>query len=603
MKGATRSRAASSLEYSGEDDFDQINVQPIPGGTNNQNGRFEFTTTRPARHRARASRTRRSACSPTTPRSASARFTKWRALATDVFVQDSWKPTSNLTIEGGIRWAFWPPWYSTDQQHRRRSTRASTTPPTQAVDRPGDAAASSRGAALQRRSCCPATGSPATASEPGRRRRSGGATRCSAALPAGSPRPTTNAFEPRSARAYASNDKTIVKVSAGIFHNRVTLNDSTAARRQPAVPAAGQRAATASPTTRAARRRRDRCRSRMTAQDPEFKHPTAYMWSAGRAARGAVRLRRRRRPTSAGAGCTCSASATSTSCCRAPSRRTPASTSPRCGPTRATASSGCRRTPGARSTTACRSAPIAATRTASSSASAYTLGKSEDNAQRQARRAVQHLRRLGLLGRRRASIAATCSTSTTSTTCRSAATRPAWSARSLGGWQISGATFMRTGTPLWVTPGRRHRRHRRHASASPGTWSATRTRTRTSEFSAARARTRTSGSTPRPSPSRPAARFGNGTAQQHLPARPVPVGHRVLQERQPRRDAGHPVPRRDLQLPEPPEPVRRQRQRLLGRRRDQPDERRVRPRHRQGQRAAGHSAEPEVPLLAVAPGG
>ncbi|MCY0726177.1 hypothetical protein OVW19_31040, partial [Klebsiella pneumoniae] len=40
-------------------------------------------------------------------------LTKWRALATDVFLQDSWKPTSNLTIEGGVRWAFWPPWYST----------------------------------------------------------------------------------------------------------------------------------------------------------------------------------------------------------------------------------------------------------------------------------------------------------------------------------------------------------------------------------------------------------------------------------------------------------------------------------------------------------
>ena len=40
-------------------------------------------------------------------------LTKWRALATDVFIQDSWKPTDRLTIEGGVRWAFWPPWYST----------------------------------------------------------------------------------------------------------------------------------------------------------------------------------------------------------------------------------------------------------------------------------------------------------------------------------------------------------------------------------------------------------------------------------------------------------------------------------------------------------
>ncbi|MEO6237386.1 MAG: carboxypeptidase regulatory-like domain-containing protein, partial [Vicinamibacterales bacterium] len=38
-----------SLEYSGEDDFDQINVQPIPGSTNNQNGRFEFRNSGSAR--------------------------------------------------------------------------------------------------------------------------------------------------------------------------------------------------------------------------------------------------------------------------------------------------------------------------------------------------------------------------------------------------------------------------------------------------------------------------------------------------------------------------------------------------------------------------
>ena len=40
-------------------------------------------------------------------------FTQWRALATDVFIQDSWKPTSDLTVEGGVRWVYWPPWYST----------------------------------------------------------------------------------------------------------------------------------------------------------------------------------------------------------------------------------------------------------------------------------------------------------------------------------------------------------------------------------------------------------------------------------------------------------------------------------------------------------
>ena len=40
-------------------------------------------------------------------------FTKWRSLATDIFLQDSWRPRANLTIEGGFRYVIWPPWHST----------------------------------------------------------------------------------------------------------------------------------------------------------------------------------------------------------------------------------------------------------------------------------------------------------------------------------------------------------------------------------------------------------------------------------------------------------------------------------------------------------
>ena len=39
-------KAGVQFEYSGQDDFDQINVSAIPGSTNNQNGRFEFQDSR-----------------------------------------------------------------------------------------------------------------------------------------------------------------------------------------------------------------------------------------------------------------------------------------------------------------------------------------------------------------------------------------------------------------------------------------------------------------------------------------------------------------------------------------------------------------------------
>ena len=45
VKGRHTMKAGVAIEYSGEDDFDQINVNSIPGGTNNQNGQFDFRNT------------------------------------------------------------------------------------------------------------------------------------------------------------------------------------------------------------------------------------------------------------------------------------------------------------------------------------------------------------------------------------------------------------------------------------------------------------------------------------------------------------------------------------------------------------------------------
>ena len=40
-------------------------------------------------------------------------------------------------------------------------------------------------------------------------------------------RDAQNAIEPRGGMAYSINDKTVLRASAGVFHNRVTLNDSS----------------------------------------------------------------------------------------------------------------------------------------------------------------------------------------------------------------------------------------------------------------------------------------------------------------------------------------------------------------------------------------
>jgi len=95
------------MEYSGEDDFDQINVQAIPGSTNNQNGRFEFRNSGSARTGLGIADMALGLFTNYGEIGQRAR-TNWRALASDLFGQGSWKPTTALTVEGVCRYLLWP---------------------------------------------------------------------------------------------------------------------------------------------------------------------------------------------------------------------------------------------------------------------------------------------------------------------------------------------------------------------------------------------------------------------------------------------------------------------------------------------------------------
>ena len=112
LRGRHTFKAGISFEYSGQNDFDQINVSAVPGSTNNQNGRFEFLD-------GRAGGTGVGVANMALglftnyAELGERNLTEWRSLATDVFVQDSWRPTAKLTVEGGFRYVYWPPWYST----------------------------------------------------------------------------------------------------------------------------------------------------------------------------------------------------------------------------------------------------------------------------------------------------------------------------------------------------------------------------------------------------------------------------------------------------------------------------------------------------------
>jgi hypothetical protein len=275
VSGRHTFKGGIAIEYSGEDDFDQINVNSIPGGTNNQNGQFDFQNSTSVRSGLAISDMALGLFNNYAELGQRA-FTKWRSLATDLFVQDSWKPSSNLTIEGGVRWAIWPPWHSTtnnianfDPRFYNKATEAVINPANGRLiggDRyngivlPGDGFIGD--------------GNQLVAAQDARVQ----------ALFRGEPRGFSqthyNAFEPRLGVAYSVNKETVVRGSAGVFHNRVTLNDSTLLGGnppfQPMVTVSGGSVDNPGGAGGASD-----LPFGIQGQDVVFKHPTSYMWSAG----------------------------------------------------------------------------------------------------------------------------------------------------------------------------------------------------------------------------------------------------------------------------------------------------------------------------------
>ena len=378
--------------------------------------------------------------------------------------------------------------------------------------------------------------------------------RCSAASRAASRRRTTTRSSRASACRYPLNDKTVVRASAGVFHNRVTLNDSTLLGGNPPFqPQVDVSNGSVDNPARHRRRRRD-LPFGINGAGPGVQAPDRR--TCGRPACSA-RCRSASSstsPTSAAAASTCSASATSTSCRRARIQANPgvniAALRPYHGLRRRSA---CRRTPAGRSTTACRSAPTAATRNGLKVGVAYTLGKSEDNGSDKRdvlwntyddtdywgtssfdRRHVLNVYYIYDL--------------------------PFWRDQStlmknlLGGWQISGATFLRTRhAVLGRRRQQRHRRRRRRRlrpAVEPG---------RRPDANATAALHRAGDGNCWFNPAafaQPAAgTFGNAPRNIIVQPGRAAVGHRALQELQRSAARAQLQFRAEIvQLPEPPEP-------------------------------------------------
>ena len=105
IKGNHTFKAGVLWERSGQNDFDQINVSGVPGGTNNQNGRFIFTDTLPGgvastgTGLANAAMGLFSTYAEIGPRA----YTPYRSHMFEFFGQDSWRVNSKLKLELGLR--------------------------------------------------------------------------------------------------------------------------------------------------------------------------------------------------------------------------------------------------------------------------------------------------------------------------------------------------------------------------------------------------------------------------------------------------------------------------------------------------------------------
>ncbi len=112
IRGNHTIKFGALFERSGQNDFDQINVSGVPGGTNNQNGRFVFDDTRAGAPNTglaigNAALGLFTTYSEIGPRA----YTPYRNQMWELFAQDGWKVTPKLRLELGVRYTIMTPYY------------------------------------------------------------------------------------------------------------------------------------------------------------------------------------------------------------------------------------------------------------------------------------------------------------------------------------------------------------------------------------------------------------------------------------------------------------------------------------------------------------
>jgi hypothetical protein len=206
------------FERAGHNNFDQIFAGTgLPGATNNQNGKFEiFPTGHPLTSGEAISNTALGFFNSYGEIGRRA-YTLLRSHAYEAFFQDAWRIRSRLTLELGVRYAYYQPWYALwndlanfDPRFYDPAKRAEVHP-TGGFIVSGDAY---NGVVL------PGNGYPVSARGRIPAEEVPGVERLFRGLPRGFVNDYKDQFSPRTGFAYQLGSKTVVRGGAGVYQAR-----------------------------------------------------------------------------------------------------------------------------------------------------------------------------------------------------------------------------------------------------------------------------------------------------------------------------------------------------------------------------------------------
>ncbi|MDX1981619.1 MAG: carboxypeptidase regulatory-like domain-containing protein, partial [Bryobacteraceae bacterium] len=213
------------FERAGQNDFDQINVSGVPGGTNNQNGRFIFSDARAGAPSsglaiANAALGLFDSYAEIGPRA----YTPYRGHMFEGFVQDSWKATSKLRLELGLRYTIMQPYYYSLWRNMAvfDPSRYNPASAVQMDSRTGNVLSGDRFNGV----IIPGTGWPdaaigrvAIASDPSFNRLFSGGSKTYGQL-------QKNNWAPRIGLAYAFDNRNVIRAGYGMFYQRPGVADN-----------------------------------------------------------------------------------------------------------------------------------------------------------------------------------------------------------------------------------------------------------------------------------------------------------------------------------------------------------------------------------------